>query len=555
MYMDTFNFDSKSLFEILEKSTDDYIYICEKPVDDDMTTISQKMVDEFDIPSNVIHKFGELWLQKIHPSEQKMFFDAYVDMLNGLTDIHNVEYRVKNAKGEWVWLRCKGFLKRDENGTPDLFAGMITNLGRKNIVDNITGLLNKYAFEDSLTYCISLNNSESGIMILNIDNFKNINNLYNRRFGDDVLKIISHKIQSMLPLTTEFFRLDNDEFAILFRKTSYEELGQIYLELKNSFAIQQEYEGKKYTCTFSGGAVMYCDIPANEMNYQTFLKYAMAALDYAKMHGKNRLKFFRPDMLEAKTRELELSEALRESIENNFEGFSLVCQPQVCAMTGILKGGEALLRWHNKNLGNISPVEFIPILEKTGMIIDVGKWVFKEAVTICSEWIDYFPEFKMSINISYIQLFDDDFLDFIKNIIENSKSDFSNIIIELTESRFVTDKIFLNVIFENLRKMGIHIAMDDFGTGYSSLEILKEVPADIVKIDRAFVKNIKTSLFDKNFIRFAVELCHNVGIKVCLEGVESDIEYRIVHDMNLDFIQGYYFGKPQTKEDFQKNYF
>jgi EAL domain-containing protein (putative c-di-GMP-specific phosphodiesterase class I) len=267
------------------------------------------------------------------------------------------------------------------------------------------------------------------------------------------------------------------------------------------------------------------------------------------------MKAFHPDMLEARTRELAISEGLRASIENDFEGFELVCQPQVCASDGKLKGGEALLRWNHPQLGMVPPVTFIPILEKTGMIVDVGKWVFKEAVNLCSEWVSYCRDFKISINISYIQLFDDDFLDFVHDTIANSNADFSNIIIELTESRFVTDKTFLNKMFDALRNMGICIAMDDFGTGYSSLEILKEVPADIVKIDRTFVRNIEDNIFNKNFIRFAVELCHNVGIQVCLEGIENNDEYQIVYDMNLDFIQGYYFGKPLRKDEFEKIFF
>ncbi len=553
--MNTFNFDSKSMFEILEKSTDDYIFVSENITGTDITTISHKWAMEFGFESNVIVHFGEQWIKKIHPSEQKLFYDAYVNMLNGMTDTHNVEYRARNAKGEWVWLRCKGFIKHDENGMPFIFMGIVTNLGRKSKVDNVTGLLNKYAFEDSINYLIESGSKDVGVTILNIDNFKNINNLYNRNFGDKVLKIISHKIQSVLPLTCELYRLDNDEFAIVIRKTSYEEMHDIYCELQTSFILQQEYEGKKYTCTFSAGSIMYYDITESEISYQSVMKYLVAALDNAKARGKNRFKIFNFSMLESKTKELTIQEALRESIENNFEGFRLVCQPQVCADNGCLKGGEALLRWYHPEIGFVSPAEFIPVLEKSGMIVHVGKWVFKEAVKLCSEWVEYNKDFKISINISYIQLFDEEFMDFVKETIENSKADFSNIIIELTESRFVTDKSFLNRVFEQFRSLGIGIAMDDFGTGYSSLEILKEVPADIVKIDRAFVKNIRESIFDKNFIRFTVELCHNVGIMVCLEGIENDEEYRIVHDMNLDFIQGYYFGKPQFKDEFEKNFF
>jgi EAL domain-containing protein (putative c-di-GMP-specific phosphodiesterase class I) len=254
-------------------------------------------------------------------------------------------------------------------------------------------------------------------------------------------------------------------------------------------------------------------------------------------------------------REFEISELLRQAVEDNFRDFEVFCQPQVDATTGKLQGGEALLRWKCEKYGVVAPTEFIPILEDTNLILPVGRWVFETAVEQTKVWTKFLPDFKMSVNVSYIQLFDAGFVDFIKHTIEESGIPFENMVIELTESRFITDKDMLRNTFREIRCLGIEVAMDDFGTGYSSLEILKEFPADIVKIDRAFVKNIKNSTFDMTFIKFIVELCHNAGIKVCLEGVEEIEEMRAVSGMNLDFIQGYLFGKPQNHNSFGREHF
>ena len=187
--------------------------------------------------------------------------------------------------------------------------------------------------------------------------------------------------------------------------------------------------------------------------------------------------------------------------------------------------------------------------------IKTKAWIhIEKAVDMCRRWVYLNPEFTMSINVSYLQLFDPQFVDFMKECVKNAGIHYQNIIVEITESKFISDKELLKRVFDSVRSLGMKIAMDDFGTGYSSLGILKEAPADIVKIDKIFVRNIKDNSFDSSFIRVVVELCHQVGIKVCLEGVEEDAEMNVVSEMDLDFIQGYLYGKPEAAEQFYQMY-
>lgn len=194
-------------------------------------------------------------------------------------------------------------------------------------------------------------------------------------------------------------------------------------------------------------------------------------------------------------------------------------------------------------------------MEESGLIIPVGKWIFEQAVNACARWIEKNPDFVMSINLSYVQLEDAGFIDFMERTVKASGVPPANVVVEMTESYIASNIDRIKGIFERIRGFGMKIAMDDFGTGYSSLGILKNIPADIVKIDRIFVSDVQTSHFDRTFIKFIVELCHDVGIKVCLEGVETEGEYEAVKPNAVDFIQGYLFGKPVPENVFEEQNF
>ncbi len=544
-----FSFDQNDLIEAVSRRSNDYAVIHDFSTG--LTKIPEEMKSKFGFSSDTPKGYFASWLKLIHEDDIGHVNTSSDNIKRGISDTHDVEYRVKDKVGGWVHFREKGEVIRDGMGKPSLYFATLTNIGRKDHIDSVTGLPKKREFESKIKMFIA-EKKQLGIMILNIDNFKNINALYGRDFGDMALRSIGQSIIKSLPNGSSAYRLDSDEFGIIFTDALKSDIKQVFTNINNRTSDQHEYDGHKYYCTVSAGCCKFSEEYAK--TFDMLVANAHNALDIAKAKGKARVVFHDPKLTEVRSRELRLTELLHESIKLNFKGFEVHCQPQVYAGNGMLKGGEALLRWRCDEYGPVSPVEFIPILEKTGLIAPVGKWVFDESVRICAKCMKYNPDFKMSINVSYVQLLDDTFLTFIDRSMHRHGVLAKNIIVEFTESCFIEERGIVFEAFENIRKKGIKIAMDDFGTGYSSLEVLKEVPADIVKIDRAFVKNIRTSNFDRTFIKFIVELCHDVGIEVCLEGVEKEEEYRIVLPMRIDFIQGYFFGKPLDENAFSEKF-
>ena len=546
-----FDYDKDRLYHALEQSTDDYIYVCNMKTG--TFRYPKAMVEEFGLPGEVVENAAAIWGAKVHEHDKQAFLESNQEITDGRTDIHCVEYRAINKKGEWVWLRCRGHLERDETGEPTLFAGIISKLGKRNRIDPMTGLYNKYAFEDEVEECIhSQETRKLGIMVLGMDDFRRINDLYDRSFGDEVLHATAQKIQALLPNGAVLYRLDGDEFGVLLPNGGREELESIYQAVSKSVSHQQELGGNKYYSTLSAGCVRY---PEDARTYLDLLKYAGYSLEASKAAGRGRMTFFSEEILSSKEKSLELIELLRESVENRFAGFRLHYQPQVAARDGRVIGAEALARWQCEKYGQVSPVAFIPLLEQSGLILPVGRWILREAVRRCKEWTRTDPDFVMSVNLSYVQIAEDDFLPFLESTLREAQLNPKNLVVELTETYLARESGTLKKLFDQVRALGVRIAMDDFGTGYSSLEILKNSPADIVKIDKTFIRDIRTSRFDATFIRFVVELCHDVGIRVCLEGVETPEEYQIVEQMGLDTIQGYLFGKPEPEKAFEKKFF
>lgn len=549
--VEDFQYDKNHLYDALVSSTDDYIFVGNMKTG--VFRYPPAMVEEFGLPGMILENAAAFWGRIIYPQDEMAFLESNQEIADGRAEYHNIEYRAKNAKGEWIWLRCRGKMIRDENGAPNLFAGFITNLGKKNQIDHMTGLYNRFEFEGSIKKNLvdDKTTCSLGILILDMDGFKNINDLYNRSFGDEVLRITAQKISSMLPSNARIYRLDGDEFGILIVNGSDAEGMGIFKKIQHSFQRQQEFNGRKYYCTLSAGYAAY---PKDADNYLALMKYANYSLEYSKAMGKNKITLFSPKLLEQKTRKLELTEALRESIDRGYAGFSVSFQPQVDSNTKELYGAEALARWNYKSFGEVSPVEFIPILEQSGLIIQVGCWIFRQAAAKCRDWCKIKKDFHISVNLSFLQLLEEDFLTFVKDTLEEFELAPANVTMELTETYFIKDNSAVLPVLNRLSEMGILLAMDDFGVGYSSLFALKNTPAGVIKIDRGFIKGITTDLFTSTFIRSITELCHDAGKRVCMEGVETKEEYDLVKNIGIDLIQGYYFGRPISAPMFEKHF-
>lgn len=541
-----FQYDKDHLYTALTASTDDYIFVGNMKTG--VFMYPPAMVREFGLPGPVLENAAAFWGELIHPHDESRFLESNQEIADGRTEYHNIEYRARNVRGEWIWLRCRGKMVRDVQGMPELFAGFITNLGRREQIDHMTGLYNRFKFEGAVKkHLVSRTVSHMGIMILDMDTFKDINDLYNRSFGDEILRMTAEKIRSVLPENASAYRLDGDEFGIVLLNGEKKAYDKLYTDIQEELERQKEWNGRKYHCTVSAGYAVY---PEDADNYLDLIKYSDYALEESKRQGKNRLTVFTRDIIFERTRRLKLTELLRECVGRGFAGFDVYYQPQVESATGRLYGAEALARWNCPDHGNISPVEFIPLLEKSGLIVEFGRWVFRQAVLQCREWRKRCPDFNISINLSYVQVIQDDVVGFVESVLSETGLKPQAVTLELTESYLAKEDKLVKDCMESLKDQGLLIAMDDFGSGYSSLKSLKTIPANIVKIDREFTAGITSDAFNMSFIRAITELCHKVGKTVCLEGVETEEEYRMVSGSGLELIQGYYFGKPVKAEEF-----
>ncbi|CCL36577.1 phosphodiesterase PdcB [Clostridioides difficile] len=535
-------------FELLSQSTEDYIFFWD--INRNKFKISSAIFDEFNLSKEIESDLVNCWSKIVYPDDVQIWKDDIQELLHGKKGEHNLEYRLINKYKEIVWISCRGKVYVADDPKTIFLVGRIKNIGEKNKFDSITGTWNREQFEHRMNYLIKEKIYKNGAMfIMDIDNFKNINEKYGHSYGDKVLRAIATEVLEYLPKDVRLYRLDGDEFAFFYPMCTKETIEKIYEKIQMYTNTQHEIESNKYYCTVTAGVAMY---PEDGDNYLDLFKHADIALDIAKISGKNRIKFFSQELYENKLKVISMQQKLRECVENNFNDFKLFFQPQVNAVTKEVIGAEVLLRWHSSTYGEVSPVEFIPILEQSNLIIPVGKWIIKEAVKQCKEWHKINPDFKISVNVSYIQLKEDFFRDFIVECLVEYQLRPEFLILELTENCWIPDINLLNDKFISLKGIGVYIAIDDFGTGYSSLNYLKELSVNIIKIERSFVKNITYNSYEYTFLEYIIKLAHIINLKVCVEGIESYEEYDIVKSLGVDIIQGFLFGRPVSASEFYK---
>ena len=547
--LNSFDLDPRLFYDAISYSTDDYLYIIDMKTD--MALVSENMQQDFDLPGRVFEGLIPRWRELIADRDRQSFDESIDDMLCGKTDEHDLEYQVRNRKGEYIWIVCRGLLMRDGDGSPVLFSGAVTSLERKGEVDATTGLFAHGKCLQVLDRLLAHERPSGGILLLGLDDFSRINSLNDHSFGNGVLRQFAQTLQRLLPENASTFRFDGDEIAVVLDEADRGAMEDLYRAVHAFANRQQAIDGVPYFCTVSGGIAMVGEDGTTGLD---LVKHAESALEESKHRGKNTVSFFSSAMSEEKLRRLELSDRLQASVVDGMRGFSVHYQPLVDAGTLGIAGAEALLRWSADEFGSVSPAEFIPVLESYGLIGTVGRWVLEQAVGQCAAWDRIRPDFIMNVNISYLQLLETDFVPFVERLLAQAGVEPSRIVLEMTESYFVTDLEALRATFDQLRAIGIRLAMDDFGTGYSSLGLLSQSPADIVKIDRLFIKNIHVESFNRAFIDAVIDLCHSVDIEVTVEGVEERTELDTVRAIGADSVQGFLVSRPLPAGQFEERF-
>lgn len=535
-------------FSVIDKCTDDYIFILD--FKDDCYSISESAVERFCLPSEKFNNVSENLKSTIHPADFDMIVKNLDDIVNGRTEEHNFEYRWLTVDGEYVWISCRGQVVFDKDGSAAYLAGRISEIGSLKRADNITGLLTDVQLNRDYRELISQNGFISGyLMRIRIDNFKEMNRRYGKTLGDEVLKIFGRILEEAVGENGKAYRYENSGFVIFnYDGGKIEDAQRLYEDIRKR--VEKASEKADYRVFFTVSAGVVAILPNKVREIDEIYKRAEFAIYLSENRGTNNIIIFDNDEYNDYIRHINIQENLRMDIKNDFRGFELYYQPIVSAFGKNLIGAEALLRWESKEYGKMSPVEFIPILEESGLIVPLGKWIFKTAIKQCKAWQEFIPEFKMNINISYVQLRTSDVLQDINKCLEEVGLDPKYICVEITESGHLDMD---NSLIEEFYKNNFKLAIDDFGTGYSNMRYLQYLNVDIIKIDRSFAERATKSLYDYKIVKHIIDMAHSVDLDICLEGIETEEELEIIETLRPDFIQGFYFGKPVPKGTFFEN--
>ncbi|MBD2186836.1 putative bifunctional diguanylate cyclase/phosphodiesterase [Pseudanabaena mucicola] len=431
---------------------------------------------------------------------------------------------------------------------------IIAKLHHSQLHDSLTGLPNRDSFMKSLDLAFAKLKSESshnfGVLFIDCDRFKLINDNFGISIGDQLLKDISKRLSVHQKINTTIARIDSDEFAILVESNDqdYPELESLITELANQIIedIKQEFlieEYQIFTSVSIGIAISDLEyICANEI-----LRDAHIAMHYSRSFGRGKQAVFKTDMNQGARARWQLENDLRQAIAK--QEFHLVYQPIVSLHQHRLTGFEVLLRWMHPLQGLISPQEFLPILEETEEIIDVGYWVLVSACKQLRKWQQDFPKIPpltLSINVSTVQVMQLDFVERIQSIIEEQQILPSSIKLELTETILMNNITVSSQKLEQLRELGVQVYIDDFGTGYSSFSYLQRLPIDVLKIDRSFTSKVSTDIKSQRIIQSILRLANTLGMGIVIEGVETAQELGYFEELGgscID-IQGFFISHP-----------
>ncbi|ADU29323.1 EAL domain-containing protein [Evansella cellulosilytica] len=511
---------------------------------------------------------SESFLNLVHPEDCENVIESFKRHQYEGSSL-KMEFRIQGGKEEEMWVYLTGDSIRNENGEVIRIIGSITNISEKKqqekqimhlaFHDGLTGLPNRRLLRDRLEIAMAQADRyhfKLGILMIDLDRFKVINDTLGHHAGDELIQ----KVAEVLELTIRssdtisrgkqenatVARLGGDEFIILLTHiTEVTELqtvaNRIIEKFKEPFFIQNHD-------VFTSASIGISVYPDNGRDFDSLTGCADIAMYRAKENGKNQMEIYSSEINTLTMERFTMENQLRKALER--EEFVLHYQPQFNLKNTEVIGIEALLRWNSSDRGIVSPMEFIPLAEETGLIIPIGLWVLKEACRQNKYWIDQGHRPKIvSVNISARQLQQKDFVQTVKSILEVTQLPTQYLCLEITESTAIKNiDISMNMLKE-LGELGIKIAIDDFGTGYSSLAMLKQLPISNIKIDKSFIRDMDVDKDDAAIVKAIIAMAHSLELTVTAEGVETEDQKNILLQEKCNYLQGYLYSKPLPAEE------
>jgi diguanylate cyclase (GGDEF)-like protein/PAS domain S-box-containing protein len=503
---------------------------------------------------------GKTPFETVHPKDVARARDAFGAVLKGEVSPLPTVLRFRHADGSWIHLEVLGNNLLDHPGIRGIVLTSRDVSERKRAeqraqylanYDVLTGLPNRFLVQDRLTQAVAQahrNKLRVGLMHIDLDRFKLVNETLGHYVGDALLKQAADRIRKLVREGDTVARVGGDEFTIVYPNVSNLPALSITAErLLEDLARPFPSEGQDLFVSASLGISLY---PDDAGSVDELIKHADAAMYSAKHLGRNNYQFFTTDLNREVQERMMIEAGLRTAIHRN--ELSLVFQPKIDLATRRVFGAEALLRWNHPKLGLISPARFVPVAEEAGLVGAIGEWVLRTACRQIRQWQDAGFPMQVAVNVSARQFQQYDVADLVLGIMRESGVRAEHLEVELTESAVMNDAESSIVTLERLADSGVQIAIDDFGTGYSSLSYLKRLPLDVLKIDQSFVRDISSDPNDAAIVRAIITLARSLGIKVIAEGVENEAQLAFLNAYGCQYAQGYLFGKPLTSAEFEQ---
>lgn len=499
----------------------------------------------------------------IHPDDRAGALNDIDAYLKGRTSIFTSEFRFLCKDGTWKWTLSRGkIVETSSDGQPLRMIGTHTDITARKAseaqvirlahYDVVTNLPNRVLFLDRFKQEIKKalrTNQSITLLFLDLDQFKEVNDTLGHDQGDVLLKQVAERLMACVREMDTVARLGGDEFTVILndlenQNTSERIAQQILEKLAEPFQIENEL----VYITTSIGISIY---PLDGTEVEVLLKNADQALYAAKQFGRNRYHYFTPSMQEGALKRMRLISDLRVALKQ--DQFRVLYQPIVTLKTGEIHKAEALIRWQHPVHGLVSPTDFIPIAEDTGLIVEIGDWVFNMAASQVAKWRNVVPDFQISINKSPVQFRSSakTCVDWMKHLTALNL-DGNSIVVEITEGLLLDAHDTVVQQLDAFGVAGMQIAIDDFGTGYSSLAYLRKFNIDYVKIDRSFTSNIMAGSSDMALCEAIIVMAHKLGMKVIAEGIETQDQLDLLIEAGCDYGQGYWFSKPVSETEFEK---